>query len=101
VSHAASQQHGFWKHKTSSPGTWRRSIAAYGSPHLPGPSEVWLDLRAVFLLEAGTQGTNGKKDWRRPVPNVPGFVGLELSYQAVTGRAPILTNAATVVLFDR
>ena len=60
--------------------------------------DVWLDTRAFVRLDAGTQHPSGRMSLRRAVPNMPGLVGLELTYQVVTGRVPSLTNGATVVL---
>lgn len=73
---------------------------------LPGPAlplaswgDVWLDTRFLLQIASGTLPASTEVQITRVVPNTPSFVGLGLTYQAVTGATPSLTNGASIVLF--
>lgn len=67
---------------------------------IPSLGMAWLDLRAFFVVATGTQGASERVTISRPVPKIPAWAGLVLSYQAIGGAVPSLTSPVSMVLFD-
>ena len=57
--------------------------------------EIWLDLTATAVLNAGTVGATGQETFQFPVPNLMAALGVQVSWVAITGGSSLqLTNNA-------